>query len=348
MNKRQYGLDFLRIIAMLLITAFHYVAYSQVLYNPDLTGYNQVLFSCVSALFVCAVNLFVLITGYFSCEKKINFKRMLMLWVHVVLVGIVLLAIATIFLEQPFKITTLIKTLFPVSTMHYWFFTMYVLLVFASPIINLLLSHLAERQHKMLCITGFFVLSVFFVTNPFIDAEYYIADARGIVWLSYLYIVGAGFRKYDWKLSKANNVLAIFFVYAILVTLQFFKVSAIRNCQLLDSNSVLAFLLSVLLFSLFKDIDFKRAKTQKIISKLSACSFMIYIIQEHDAIRNWYWNAFEINSYASSPFLFVNFLVSVLILWPIALIFQSLLDLIKPGIERLYQKISLSVKKFLH
>ena len=148
MNKRQYGLDFLRIIAMLLITAFHYVAYSQVLYNPDLTGFNQVLFSCVSALFGCAVNLFVLITGYFSCEKKINFKRMLMLWVHVVLVGIVLLAIATIFLEQPFKITTLIKTLFPVSTMHYWFFTMYVLLVFASPIINLLLSHLAERQHK--------------------------------------------------------------------------------------------------------------------------------------------------------------------------------------------------------
>lgn len=347
MKNRQYGLDILRIMAMLLITAIHYVAYSGVTAAPNLTDYNRVFISCIGGLFVAAVNLFVLITGYFSCEKNINFKRIFVLWVQVVALGVVLDVIGSLLLEQPLGITTLLKTVFPISTMHYWFFTMYVLLMLVSPIINILISCLTERQHATVCIGGFLLISILFVSNPFINSQLYVADARGIVWFVYLYIVGAGFKKYAWRLKRWKNILGVCAVYLINVVLQFFEISSIKNCQLLDGNSVFPFALSVLLFCLFKDIDVKHKISKWVISAFSACSFLIYILQEHDLIRAWYWNLFDIPSYASSPYLFVGFIISILALWPIALIVQYLFNFVNPAIVFVYTKIEGIIKKIL-
>ena len=344
-KNRQYGLDILRVMAMLLITAIHYIAYSGIVDVSELTGYNRIFLSCVSALFVAAVNLFILITGYFSCEKKINVKRLFTLWISTVLAGIILLAVGVLILKQPFGMVTLIKTILPFSTMHYWFFTMYVLLMIASPLLNILIDHLTQHQHKVVCVIGFFLISVFLVSNPFINAQYYIADARGIVWLSYLYIIGAGFKKYSWSLTRWKNILGICMVYVLLVILQLFQVSHIGNCQLLDSNSVLPFLLSLLLFSLFKSIDIKCSVSQKVVSSLSSCSFLVYILQEHDIIRFWYWDFFKIPSYAASPLLFVNFLISLLALWPIALLLQCLFNVITPGITFIYTRVDSLMQK---
>lgn len=344
MEKRQYGLDILRIFAMLLITTIHYIAYSGILKNSEITIYNRVLLSCVSALSVSAVNLFVLITGYFSYEKKANFKRLFFLWFQVVVVGIVLLMIGAFLLKQPIGMVAIIKTLFPLSTMHYWFFTMYMSLMFLSPLINHLISHLTERMHFDFCIGGFILLSVFFVSNPFIDAKYYIADARGIVWLFYIYMVGAGFKKYNWNFLKTKSILAFLGIYGMLLILQWFQISAIKNCQLLDSNSVLPFFLSILLFSFFKNIDITQLRLKKIIGELSSCSFLVYILQEHDVIRNYYWKLFEINTYAKSPFLIFNFLISILALWPLALIFQKGCNLIRPIVNWICQKIHTFIK----
>jgi len=347
MKKRQYGLDLLRILAMLLITAIHYIAYSGITDLPELTGYNRIFLSCVGGIFVAAVNLFVLITGYFSYEKKMNVKRLVTLWFHVVLVGILLTVIGALILKQPFGITMIMKTVLPFSTMHYWFFTMYVLLMLVSPLLNLLIAHLTERQHKTVCVGGFLLICVFFVSNPFVNAQYYVADARGIIWLSYLYLVGAGFKKYSWRLKKWKNIVGLCGVYGLLVLLQFFQISQIGNCQLLDGNSLLPFLLSVLLFCLFKEIDVKHKAPQKILATLSACSFLVYILQEHELIRNWYWNLFHISSYAASPYLFIGFFLSVLALWPVALLLQWLLDTINPGITFVYTKIESLIQKMI-
>ena len=180
-SKRLYGLDILRIMAMLSITAIHYVAYSGIMQESGLIVGNKVFLSSVSALFVGAVNLFVLITGYFSCEKNLNIKRLIDLELQVVFVGIITLLIGVFALQQPFRLTALIKTLFPTSSMHYWFFTMYIVLMSISPLINAGINRLTEKQYKYICIAGIFILCIFFVSNPFINAQYYVADARGIV-----------------------------------------------------------------------------------------------------------------------------------------------------------------------
>ena len=346
-NKRKYGLDIVRILAMVLITAIHFVAYSGIMQVPHLTDYNRVLLSVVSALFTPAVNLFVLITGYFSCEKKLNGKRLFSLWIQVFSVGLVLTAVGALFLKQPFGIVTLLKTVFPLSTMHYWFFTMYILLMLFSPLINLFINALTQQQHKWLCIAGFFVICVFFVSNPFFNAQYYVADARGFVWLCYIYMLGAGFKKYGWELSRKKSLLGICLAWGALTVLKFFQMDQIASAKFLDGNSVLPFLFSLFLFFFFKSIEIKASVGQKLISWLSSCSFLVYVLQEHDMIREWYWHLFNIPRYADSPGLILTLLLSLLALWPIALLLQWLFRLITPFIDALYEKGSALVRKAL-
>ena len=251
-NKRLYGLDILRIFSMVLITVIHYIAYSGIMYQSSLAIYNKVILSVFSGISVVAVNVFVLITGYFSCAKKLNIKRIATLWVHVFVIGIIVTIIAALLLNQQMSITIILKTVFPLSTMHYWFFTMYFVLMLVSPLINYSISNLNEKQHKTICITGFFIICVFFVSNPFINNLYYTASPRGIVWLVYLYFVGAGIRKYEWKLSLKAGLFAAVCILTVVCILKFFKKESIGNIILLEANGVLPFLLSVIIFNLFK------------------------------------------------------------------------------------------------
>ncbi len=344
-KTRQYGLDILRIMSMVLITVIHYVAYSGIMSQPDITVYNRAILSVFSGLSVVAVNIFILITGYFSYQKLPNIKRVVALWVQVIVVGIIATLIAAIALKKQIGITTLLKTIFPFSTMHYWFFTMYIILMLASPILNLVISKLDEVQQKMVCIIGFFVLCVFLTSNPFIDDIYYIASSRGIVWLSYLYFVGAGIKKYNWNFLGKFNLLTVLCLLFAVCILKYLQKDSVGNCILLDANAVLPFALSLLLFILFRNIHIKSKFIGNVISKLSACSFLVYIIQEHNVLRDWYWNLFSINSYADSPYMIVNLIISLVALWPIALIIQWAFEKVLPIIDLIYEKVVKGINK---
>lgn len=348
-KERQLGLDILRIISMLLITVIHYIAYSGVEQNSNITTYNKIILAALGGLATVAVNIFVLITGYFQCEKKLNFKRIFFLWVQVLLTGYIAFLLAMLFFKQPFSLTSLIKTLLPLMTMHYWFFTMYVILMLISPFINVFLNTITTRQHKLLCLCGFLLITVMFVSNPFINSQYYLADARGVVWLIYLYIVGAAFKKMEYRISKKFAIISSVLILSVIVILKYFDVENISNSLLLNGNSILPFLLSVLLFGFFKDVSMKNSLgvTKKALTKLSSCAFLVYIVQENDMLRTWYWNLFSINQYANSPWLFLNLLLSLLALWPIALLLNFLFNLISPMVNSVYDKLSDIVIKCL-
>ena len=337
-NKRLYGLDILRILSMVLITAIHYLAYSGIRENPELIIPNELLLSFVSALSVVAVNIFILITGYFSCEKKLNIKRIITLWVSVIAASIILFVIFAIW-QGGVNMVTVLKSFLPFSTMHYWFFTMYVVLMLISPFINILLNSLTEVQHKIALILGFTVISVLFVSNPFINSSQYMADYRGIVWLVYLYTVGAYIRKYGWKISRAVTLVLIVMVFIPIFVLKLLRVENVGNCELLNSSGVLPFVFSVLIFCLFLGVEVKRKAFVKITTILSEASFFVYIIQEHEMVRVWYWSVFNINAYANSAWLVLDLIISILALWPVAIALSKLLSLMYGPVCRCYDML---------
>lgn len=76
-TKRQSNIELLRIITMFMIIAHHYVInsgiFSLMVKNPSSTRSNFLII--YGAWGKTAINVFVLITGYFMCTSKITAKN---------------------------------------------------------------------------------------------------------------------------------------------------------------------------------------------------------------------------------------------------------------------------------
>ena len=340
-QNRNIGIDVLRILSIVLITVIHYISYSDILDKDALLGGNKVLLLFFSALSTAAVNIFVLITGYFQSQKNVKIEKCFVLWAKILIISVLLLCFAFV-LGLKISIANIIKCFFPISTAHYWFFVTYLLLLALSPMINLILKNLSKKVHCGVCVMAGIVICLLFVENPFVIADIYLGHFHGIVWFVYLYVVGAYFKKHNISISPKKSVPLLLLVLTVIFSLKYFSASVLIE----GNNSFLPFVLSVLLFLVFKEINVTSRFWGNVVTRLSACSFFVYIIQEHCLIRAWYWDLWKIPLYADSPFLIINFIMAVLALWPVAYLYERFFALCLSGIIRkVYIKTESFVRK---
>ena len=325
----------LRILAILLITTVHYINYSKIMDNNVLTTANRIFLAFFDSLRVAGVNIFVLITGFFQCTKKPNLTKIFDLWMRVVTISVLLLVFSALFLKN-ITISAILKSFLPITTVHYWFFVTYVLLYFISPYLNMVIERVEQKKLFWLCVSGGFVISVLFVMNPFAIAEVYIGHSHGICWFVYLYFVGAYIRLYGCRVRNRYVFAVSLSVFTLIYIIKYFKIASLANLLMFGNDSLLPLILSVSLFILFKDVNINSTLLSSASAKLVSCSFFVYIIQEHDLIRNWFWNLFSITKYADSYFLPINFAISLLVLWPIAYLYVYIYD-------RLFGKLSMKI-----
>ena len=144
-KTRQSNIELLRILTICGVVVLHYngnVAFSHVAQG----SVNHQILLALEVLFICAVNLFVLITGYFSCTTNSRKAiKPLELLVQVVLLGAgKYLALAV--LGGSFSLGSLVGAMIP----NNYFVFLYVTLYLVSPYINVLLDKLSQKQHGVL------------------------------------------------------------------------------------------------------------------------------------------------------------------------------------------------------
>lgn len=85
-NQRNYGIDLLKIISMLMVVTLHVLGKGNLLYNKELeifsTKYN-ILWILEIASF-CAVNLYALSSGYVGLKAKHKYTNIFILYLEVV------------------------------------------------------------------------------------------------------------------------------------------------------------------------------------------------------------------------------------------------------------------------
>ena len=106
--------------------------------------------------------------------------------------------------------------------------------------------------------------------------------------------------------------------------------------QLLQNYSIFPFILSVCVFLLFKSINIKARKACAIIATLSSCSFYVYIVQEHDAVRMWFWQLISLPEYADTMLLIPVVFAWALVLWLPALCFYWITKITDPLADKIY------------
>lgn len=140
--------------------------------------------------------------GYFMSPKKVTLKKVVLLDSKVMFYSIIVASVCILLKINTISVSDGVRTVFPLLTDAYWFFTAYILLYIISPLLNEIFNRCSREKLNALLFIMWFIITVCFKLNPFTTGDNYLSGAHGIVWLSFLYMVGAVLHRFPDFLSK--------------------------------------------------------------------------------------------------------------------------------------------------
>ena len=300
MSKRLSNFEALRILAMFMVLVLHYLDKGHILTSlTESFTVNSYVAYFLESLAIVAVNVYVLITGYFMCESSMKVSRLLqilcqVMW-YVLLIPVVLVLLGQVDITG-FTAYDWLKLLFPVHMKHYWFVTSYVILMLFVPFLNPAIKHMSKVQHlaatALLVVYQVLPKSVLPVVFTDDDAGY------GPVWLICLYLIAAYIRKYGIPFfSSLKKSLLCYLAGAvciwgsILVMRQvYFAIDSFgeRIDFALHYNHIFCLFTSVALFYTFVHWKPKENGFSRFIVKAAPYTFGVYLLHEHMLVGyNW-------------------------------------------------------------
>lgn len=295
-KKREASFELLRIICMLLIILSHFEGHGG--WAANMTGYNLVAAKILQSLFYPSVNLFVMISAYFSCMREnrtIQWKKIGKLYLQLQFYNVLLFAVFLGAGLIKFDRIWLIDTLFPLSRGKYWFFSAYVFMMLASPLLNFLIRRLNRKHHFVLCM-AIALLAV--CQNAIFGTMIPLSNGYSGVWFCLLYIIAAYIRKYDVKFKNKLVAAACAIVYLGVLTAGYFFGFGYSDFPTLFA--------SIFIFLAFKSFKIKNIRISKAICFASSLTFGIYLIHDSPEMRAYmYQNIFFSNKFYDSRFSFL-------------------------------------------
>ena len=273
-NKRNYGIDLLRILSMQMVCLLHVLGEGGILSAVQIHSakYNIIWFLRTAAY--CAVNCYALISGYVGIEAKFRYSKILKLWLQVVFYTVGITAIFYVFSPEQIGRRELFSSVSPVMSVQYWYFTSYFCMFFFIPFLNRLINGLPSRQRRILVITIivlFSILPALFGRDVFGTGEGY-----SVLWLVCLYLIGGCIKKSLWiQKIHYRTALVIYLASTVLAWIVKGRLIAYTSPAMLLSGIAL-----LILFANCKLPDWMFTK----ITFLSPLSFSVYLIHAHPLI----------------------------------------------------------------
>ena len=301
-KPRNANLDLLRIFSMILIILLHSIDHSGVLEQAPFssTAINFWVMLTYMLTQVC-VNLYVLISGYFLVKSKFRLQKLVALWLEVAFYSFVIKLVFMITGYNAFSIPSLMSCLVPVFTGRYWFITIYFGLYLVFPFLNILINAMNKRQHTMLNITLFALMSVMVSIYPSFKGMNSGAG-WGLAWFVVLYFAAAWFRLY-FNRDKKFEPLCVWLALSLVVAFGYvFIGEKIAIARAFFSNmyrydSVIAYISSLALLALFINVKIKSAFINKIIIFIAPSILGVYLIHAHASFSPWSWEFLNMPQY---------------------------------------------------
>ena len=157
MKQRNSNFELMRIISMILIIIYHCIYHGEILEKTS--GSLKIILTIIMSLTLVHVNSFILLSGYFQHNKKCKFSKVISLnntvWFYTVIIAI----IAAVFLDYKFNSVAIFKFIMPINYDLYWFIREYLILYLISPIINIVIQNINQKQYKKILLLLFKLFS---------------------------------------------------------------------------------------------------------------------------------------------------------------------------------------------
>lgn len=331
-RKRESNIELLRILL-----AFYIVLGHVIIFSGKLTGggcrADQVFANLTQSFTSCAVNCFVIISGYYGIrakwEKLININIRTVLYTYSFLVLALLLGIHRIEVKKD------ILLLFPVLTNQYWFITTYFFLYIISPFLNSFLTQLQSRQLKTLLIINLLLFYLLPTICYTLNARQTVSDSGyGIVNFICLYTFGYYLRNYYLGAKSSKHYFCLYAISAILLFLCNYILTAIFGFyfnSFISYNTVFNLFCAIFLFLTFLHL---RVERSLVIDLISSKTLAIYIIHMNPSTREYIFEkVFNVDHFTGAEYFPLCVAVSLVIVLS-ATIIDSVIDTVFLQMER--------------
>ena len=302
---------------MLLIIAHHYVV------NSGVTDHIELNHLTANSAFLVlwgmwgktAINAFVLITGYFMCEKVLTWEKVLTLWLQVKFYKIVIALVLAAFGMYALSAGAVARMVFSNLRGAGDSFTgSFLIMYLMIPFLNRVVRQFGRVHLRNLAL---FLVALFTVTTTFFGNTAIVND---VFWYATLYLLAAYMRLYPhaWmddpvitrRVFLVSVALGYLSVLGILGAMQLGCLSGVLGryydrvtfCYFFvsDSCKLLALIISVSCFLFFKNV---RLGHRPIINKVASASFGVFLIHTHSsALRAWLWgDVFDVPGMLVAP-----------------------------------------------
>ena len=308
---RQSNIELLRIICILFIICFHIVYHNDWsnvngvgnngVFDPEYLSSGVFILQSILPLGIIAVDVFVLITGYFLIySNKIKIEKTLKLWIQMLFYSLTIVAVFFFCFGLDLTVEKIFRAITPVSSNIWWFCSSYLFLLLLSPFINTIVANVDERKMAMLLL----LLLVLWFIIPLITGNR--NQGNELLWFIIIYLIGGLIRK---KKDNYQRKPSVYFSYALLIYIitvgliivfdyydpiiyKFDHISAI-----VFRNSIVCLLAAIFVFLAFNNM---KIKNNRAINYVASLTLGIYLLHEHPLVYTYIFELKCINSCSST------------------------------------------------
>lgn len=324
MEKRNYGIDLLRILSMFMIVILHILGNGGILSSCKVFTIKYELAWLLEIICYCAVNCYALISGYVLYDKKVKYSSMIRLWLQVFFYSVVICLIFILVGNKTLDLEQIIMFFLPVISRQYWYFTAYFGLFIFIPVFNFIVANIDRKILKRLLISCLCLFTV--LPTVLYKDSFYFKNGYSMIWLMILYLFGAYFHKYKINcLHSSKKYIALYIVNVLLaflskyilekVTFFIFGSPSLGN-TFIHYNSLFIVFSAFGLFLLFVNLNIKHNLLIKAIKLFSPLTFSVYLIHTHPLVfNNILHNSFVFISKYSIGLMFIFILISAFMIY---------------------------------
>lgn len=330
---RNIAFDIARIVAMFLIVSTHFLGHGG--FIDHMVGANFVFGRILYSLFSPSVNVFVLISAYFTCRStKLKWRKLIKLYAQVWTYSVALfIAFIIVNGKESFSVQWLLSSLFPVVSGKYWFFSAYIFMMLASPFLNVIIGNIDKKTHFAICI--FAIVAGILSSDVHIVPQLSLEEGFSVAWFILLYFIGAFIRKYDVKVPKKWIFIPILVYVATFIAGYFLNSS---------HASIIRTAPAVIILLALKDIKMQSGAAAKFVVSLSSKMFGVYLIHDSNEMRSYmYENIFHCSEYYQSKYAFLIMLGFITVTFIVCIMIEE----VRQGLESIIETLIPLVEKHI-
>lgn len=288
--KRNYGIDLLRMVAMVFVILLHLTGVGGICANTRLFSSQFFLSQFIRIATFCAVNCYALISGFVGWSRTPKLSNLLRLWAKVIAFCVSVTVMMELLTPDAVGLKDLWKAFTPVKEAKYWYFNAYVGMFFFVPLLNHAIRNISGRE-AVFAMAGMFLL-VLWLPYSKLSQTFLLANGYSALWLMILYVLGGLMARFEipaklpakfWALGYLLAVLGSFLPRMAMLVLKPELWSADNynlSMQYVNLSVVLA---GIALVGLFSRLELPRALV-RLTGALSPHAFGVFLFHTHTLV----------------------------------------------------------------